>query len=164
MLAAKLARASAADDPLRLAIVGIGNELRGDDAAGVSFVRAFKRLTSPRASSVLVIDAGTAPENYTGPLRAFKPELVLLVDAAQLNERPGTVLLLEAAQTGGLDASTHTLPPYLIARYLTAELGCEIVLLGIQPADNTLGAPLSPRVRSACTRAARELDRLVHQV
>lgn len=139
----------------------MGNVLRGDDAAGVEFARGFKRLTRSNPSSVLVIDAGTAPENYTGPLRAFKPGLVLLVDAAQLNERPGSVRLLDARQTGGLDASTHTLPPYLVARYLSTELDCEIALLGIQPADDTLGAPLSPHVRAAVTRAVHELDRLL---
>jgi len=36
------------------------------------------------------------------------------------------------------------LPPYVLAKFLTAELGCEVALLGIQPFSNGVDAPLSP--------------------
>ena len=37
------------------------------------------------------MEAGPAPENFTGPLRRFRPDLVLLVDAAQMDAEPGTI-------------------------------------------------------------------------
>jgi hypothetical protein len=77
-----------------VAIVGIGNELNGDDGAGVWVLRNLKDVIGRVADSpVLIIDAGTAPENVTGALRKFAPELILLIDAAQLNEPPGTARL-----------------------------------------------------------------------
>lgn len=132
--------------PVRTAVVGMGHELRGDDAAGIEVARALRPLAHQQ---LLVIDAGHAPENHTGPIRRFAPELVLLVDAAQLGEAPGAVRWLAWQETTGLSASTHTMPPYVLARYLTAELNTHIALIGIQPADTSLGATLSPEVRQA---------------
>ncbi len=96
-----------------------------------------------------MIDGGAAPENFTGPVRRFRPDLVILVDAAQMDDLPGTIRWLDWTQTEGLSASTHTLPPHMLARYLVAETGCALGVIGIQPAQNAFGAPLSPAVEAA---------------
>lgn len=143
----KLIRSLNQPEP-RMAVVGVGQELRGDDAAGLVVAQRLSALT-PQSSALLVIAGGHAPENCTGPLRRFKPDLVVLVDAAALNLPPGSIQLLNWEQIGGLSATTHTMPLHLLARYLMAELGCEVILLGIQPIDTTLGAPLSSPVEKA---------------
>jgi hydrogenase 3 maturation protease len=106
---------------------------------------------------LLVIDAGPAPENTTGSLRAFRPALVLLIDAAQMNEEPGTVRWLDWREITGLSASTHTLPLHMLSMYLTAELGCEVAVIGIQPFGNLFDAPLSPVVQQAVDGIVQEL-------
>ena len=138
----------------RLAVVGIGNELRGDDAAGIAAERALqhladKQLNAAGHAQLLFLDAGLAPENFTGPLRRFAPDLVFLVDAVQMDEEPGTVRCLAWQDTVGFSASTHTLPPYFLANFLARDLGCEICLIGIQPADNSFRIGLSPEVTQA---------------
>lgn len=143
-------------DPLRVVVVGVGHELSGDDAAGLAVVRALKSALAP-SDRVLLVDAGPAPENTTGLLRRFAPDLVLLIDAAQMNEPPGEVRWLDWQETTGVGASTHTLPLHLLARYLVAELCCEVALLGIQPAANEVGAPLSPVVEEAVDALAAGL-------
>lgn len=132
--------------PLRIALVGIGHELRGDDAAGLVVAERLLRFAHER---FLVVEGGHAPENHTGSLRRFGPDLVVLVDAAYLNERPGTIRWLPWQETTGLSASTHTMPPYMLARYLTTNLDCEVVLLGVQPADTSLDAPMTLAVATA---------------
>jgi hydrogenase maturation protease HycI len=145
----------------RVALVGIGHELRGDDAAGVMLARAFSHLLEREGAGVrekvLVIDAGPAPENHTGALRRFMPDLVLLVDAAELCALAGTVRWLAWQETSGLSASTHSLPLYMLAQYLSVELKCEVALLGIQPAVLTLGAALSPAVQRAVEEIVQAL-------
>ncbi len=89
------------------------------------------------------------------------PDLVLLIDAAQMDEAPGAVRWLAWQETDGLSASTHTLPPRVLAHYLTSELGCEVALLGIQPADTTMGAPLSPTAQAAVQAVAQALAELL---
>jgi len=145
-----LARLKKSERPPRVAIVGIGHELCGDDAAGVALARAMQQQYNGNGrDDWLVIEAGPAPENCSGLLRRFRPDLVLLIDAAYLDAGPGTLRWLDWQDTMGFSASTHTLPLRLLASYLTSELGCEVALLGIQPADLTAGAPLSPAVKMA---------------
>ena len=132
--------------PLRLALLGIGHELRGDDAAGLAVAAGLRPFAN---DDFLAIEAGHAPENHTSSLRRFAPTLVLLVDAAQMNEAPGAIRWLNPQTITGISASSHTMPLHMLARFLQAELGCEVAFIGIQPADTTLGAPLSPEVKTA---------------
>lgn len=142
--------------PARIAIVGIGQELLGDDAAGLKVVQALKPALA-HIRSVLVIEGGQAPENQTGVLRRFEPDLVLLVDAAEMGAASGEVRWLTQSQIDALSASTHTLPLSMIAQFLSAELNCEVALVGIQPAQIILGAALSPAVQKAVDGLARRL-------
>ncbi len=143
---------------LRTAVVGIGHELRSDDAAGIAIAEQLQPLAK---SSLLVIKAGSAPENYTGLIRRYAPDLVLLVDAAQLGEIPGSVRWLPWQETAGLSASTHTLPLYLLSRFLTNELGCEVALIGIQPAELGVGKGLTQAVETAVHHTAAALKALL---
>ncbi|MBN1668375.1 MAG: hydrogenase 3 maturation endopeptidase HyCI [Anaerolineales bacterium] len=140
--------------PARVALLGIGSELRGDDRAGVWLA---DRLLEHQHPHLLVIPAGLAPENFTGNLRAFKPQLVILADAAELEQPPGSVRFLDWQQTGGISASTHTLPLHLLAGYLQTELGCQVSLLAIQPAQTGFDQPLSVPVQNALQETAADL-------
>jgi hydrogenase 3 maturation protease len=104
-------------------------------------------ITSLR--NVLVIDAGHAPENRTADLRRFAPEAILLIDAAELDELPGTIRWIEIDEIEGMSASTHTLPLSILAKYLTLELNCRIAFIGIQPKSNEVGETLSTEVAGA---------------
>ena len=151
--------------PPRVVLVGIGQELRGDDGAGLEVGRRLlrrlrlHRRAGPRSSgtALLVVEGGPAPENCTGLIRRFAPDLVLLVDAADMQEAPGTIRWLDWRDSTGWSASTHGLPPYMFARYIMAECGCPVALLGIQPLDNSLGAPLSPVVERAVLDVVEDL-------
>jgi hydrogenase 3 maturation protease len=151
-----IALAQRSKQPPRAAVVGIGHELCGDDAAGIAVARGLQRHTGEQ-DRILVIDAGPSPENSSGLLRRFAPDLVLLVDAAQVDGAPGTVCWLNWRETLGFGASTHTLPLHLYATYLTANLGCEVAMLGIQPAVLTVGSPLSPLVKTAVAAVVKAL-------
>jgi hydrogenase 3 maturation protease len=152
----KTASLRQSDALFRVAVIGIGHELNGDDAAGIMVARRLTPLLA-NVDRLCVIDAGPAPENVTGSLREFRPTLVLLVDAAQMNEEPGTVRWLDWQETTGLSASTHTLPLHMLAMYLTTELGCEVAVIGIQPFNNLFDEPLSPVVHNAVNEIAQEL-------
>ncbi len=151
-----LQRANKPGCPARLAVMGIGHELGGDDAAGVR-VAGLLRKSVAANERLLALEAGPAPENFTGKLRSFRPDLVLLVDAALMNCPPGTVQWLDWRDTQGFSASTHTLPLHIMAAYLTEELGCEVALLGIQPQQTFETAPLTPEIARAVRKVAREL-------
>jgi hydrogenase 3 maturation protease len=161
LVTATLKRLGQASQPPRVAVLGIGNELRRDDGAGIVVARALRSLVSAN-SRLLVIDAGPVPENFTGQLRRFEPSLVLIVDAAQLGELAGAVRCVSWQRSSGFSASTHSLPLHVLAGYLTAELGCEVLLLGIQPADIATGARLSAIVERSVEHLVIALANLLH--
>ena len=141
---------------VRLAVLGIGHELCGDDAVGVRLAGRLRPLAAGK-ERLLVIEAGPAPENFTGPLRRFQPDLVLLVDAAQMDAGPGTIGWLDLQSTGGISASSHTLPLHILVSYLVAELGCQVALIGIQPQQTFADAPLTPTVEAAAQAVVKVL-------
>jgi hydrogenase 3 maturation protease len=116
-----------------------------------ALARRLPRTDPPpgRGPALLLLDAGPAPESQTGRLRRFTPDLVVLVDAARMGEPPGTVRWLPWQDAAGMPGSTHTLPLSLLATFLTADLDCEVALLGIQPLDTEIGSSLSPPVKQA---------------
>lgn len=103
------------------------------------------------------MDSGHAPENCTAELRRFAPEVILLIDAAEMNESPGTIRWIDMDELDGMSASTHSMPLSMLARYLTLELNCEIKLLGIQPRSNDVGEWISPPVVESADEVAASL-------
>jgi hydrogenase 3 maturation protease len=138
--------------------VGIGSDLRGDDSAGLLVARALLGDERCRnAPDLLILEGGPAPENHTGKIRTFQPELVLFVDAAQMDEPPGTIRWIPLDIIDGMSASTHSMPLSILARYITLEFGCEVAVLGIQPAQNVIGAELTPPIRAAVKEIVAEM-------
>lgn len=157
------------DARLRVAVVGVGQELRGDDAAGVMVARQLQALLpfpdyepeENRRPAWLILDAGPAPENVTGPVRRFRPNVILFVDAADFCAAPGHVRLLNMQSLDGITAFTHALPLGLTAGYLENSLECETLVLGIQPAGDEIGQPLSLRVAESAENIAECLAELL---
>jgi hydrogenase 3 maturation protease len=164
LLAQKLATLSAAlSRTPRLTLLGIGNELNGDDAAGVLVVRGLRARLAPRPH-LLLIEAGLAPEAFTAPLRRFAPDLVVLVDAALLEQPAGTVEMVDWRETDGLSATTHTLPPSVLVQFIQHELGCPVELILIQPDDIEFDHPVSPAVQDTIDQVVDRLAALLDPV
>ena len=144
------------DNPLtRLAVVGIGNEFNGDDAAGVVVLNTLRQqfLAQP---NLMLVQGATAPENFSGPLRTFRPDYLLIIDAADLQDLPGSICFLQMEEVDGFGASTHTLPPSTLARYLQHETGCQVGFLGIQPMGMAFDTSVSVEVEKAIQEVCEE--------
>ncbi|MFA6363089.1 hydrogenase 3 maturation endopeptidase HyCI [Methanoregula sp.] len=114
----------------RLAVVGIGDELIPHDRLGMFVAREIEHLHLP---GVKVFFAGTVPESITGPLRRYRPEHVLFLDAADMGERPGTIAVIGPGEIRASLVSTHVLPLSVVMDYVEGEIGTDVTLLGIQP-------------------------------
>jgi hydrogenase maturation protease HycI len=143
----------------RVAVVGIGSDLRADDAAGVEVVRRLRRhLTS---QNVLLIDAGVAPENFTAEIKKFGSSHVLMIDATDLGLESGTASIVDLSKITGPSIFSHRLPLSIFADYLRAQVKTQIILLGIQPANARMGAAMSEQVKKAVDDVVKILcDRL----
>ena len=134
-----------------VAVVGLGNRSRGDDGAGP---RVVERLGE--GGDWLVLDAGTVPENFLGPLLDAAPDVVLFVDALDHGAAPGACGVLAADGVAERASSTHAPSLRLITRFLR-ERGAECWMIGIQPQRMT-GTELTPAVAASVTELAQVLS------
>lgn len=130
----------------KLAVLGIGNPLRGDDAIGVE---VLKRLKGRVPRNVSLFECEMVPENFLSEIERFRPTHVLMIDAAQLDLEPGEARLIPTEKITGVALSTHTLPLSLTAEILRGDIGARVVLLGVKPERTEFGEGLSPRLQRA---------------
>ncbi len=137
-------------------VLGVGSPLRCDDAAGLHVAAALGREAFP---NVTVIEAGPAPENFTSEIRRLHPAVLILVDCAQMGERPGSVRMIDAGEISSVSFGTHGLPLSVLADYVHTEVGCSVVVLGIEPQSIEPGEALS----AAASRGVQEAVSLLRE-
>jgi len=131
----------------KVAIIGVGNQMRGDDGFGSILVRSLKRRIGSR--TILLIDAELMPENYVKKVREFKPERVLVIDAVHFGGSAGDVAIFGENAIKGEFMSTHRIPLSLFASLLREDESVEIFFLGVQPKKMELGDKMSEEVAGA---------------
>jgi hydrogenase 3 maturation protease len=136
----------------RVAVLGIGNRLRGDDGAGSELASALQG-----ADVGWVFDGEEVPETMVGAIAAAAPDTVLLVDAVELQAAPGSVALLEPDQTASYLPTTHRVPAGLLMEIIERVTAARCLLLGVQPGAIGLGQPMTPPVRAAVEELAELL-------
>jgi hydrogenase 3 maturation protease len=140
-----------------IVVLGIGNEMMGDDAAGVLLVRDLKQLTISRigARTLHLFETHTTPENFTGAIARAAPDLVLMIDSAEMGAPVGEVRVLDAATMGSMMHSTHTMPLSFLAGYITRTTKATVIAVGIQAGHIMLELPMSREVAASVKQTAR---------
>jgi hydrogenase maturation protease len=134
----------------RIAVVGLGNLMRTDDAVGML---ALRRLKSDfqLPEGVMLVEGGTLGLDLLYPLA--EATHLLAMDAIDAGETPGTVLRYAGEAIADLPAakSVHLLgfSDLIGAMRLTGDAPDEIVVLGVQPARIAWGTELTTAVESA---------------
>jgi len=135
-------------------IVGVGNPLCGDDAAGSLVARRL--LGTP---GLTVIDSEEVPESYLGRIIAASPDVVVLVDAVDLGAPPGALALIEKENLEAYAPATHRTPLGLVMKYLERETDARTLVIAIQPGTVGFGAPVCVEVlASVDLRASMVLE------
>ncbi|MBN2200257.1 MAG: hydrogenase 3 maturation endopeptidase HyCI [Candidatus Aminicenantes bacterium] len=148
----------------RLVVLGVGNEERGDDAAGVLGLRLLRKSAPhPMRRNVFYLEGGVAPENVTGKIRAFAPSHVLILDAVLGGRKPGAIFPVKPEKIAEEELTTHRLPLSFLMRYLKESIGCRVLCLGIEPFVLEAGSAVSRPVALAIRTLARECASLLGQ-
>jgi len=143
---------------MKTLVLGIGNTLKGDDGIGAYVAEKInehlkKAESAGGAEDTAAINCGTVVENYTSAIREYEPDLLILVDAADMGLSPGAYRSIPPEKIGVMCLSTHNIPLSLLMSYVS-EFCHKIVLLGIQPAGMNFGTTLSADVRESGDLAA----------
>jgi len=141
----------------KIAVLGIGSELRADDAAGFLVAEELKKI---KDSKLKVFLGSTAPENLTGEIIRYKPTHIIIIDSADTDQKPGFILLVDPEEVGGVSFSSHMLPIKMIVDYLLESLKCEIIIIGIQPKILTFGETISKEVK----KSAKQISNVIRQI
>jgi hydrogenase 3 maturation protease len=139
-------------------VAGIGNPLRGDDAAGSLVARGLAAGGTAR-----VVDCEEVPENHLDQLRAGPPRLVVLCDAVDFGGRPGDVHWFAPEDLATTGVSTHRVSLRLLASCLRQAGVGSIWILGIQPGQTEIGSEMTPAVARAVRELQRQLGELLRR-
>ncbi|WP_439841053.1 hydrogenase maturation peptidase HycI [Aeromonas veronii] len=124
-------------------VLTVGNAMMGDDGAGPYLADKLQAAPLP---GWIHIDGGIAPENVVYKVRELQPERVVLVDAAEIGEKAGTLQVIPPETiTEMFIFSTHNMP----LNFLIDELKTfvpEVIFVGVQPAIVAFSFPMTEMV------------------
>ena len=144
------------------AVLGLGNLVHADDGVGVHAVQELQR-DSRVPPGVALLDGGTHGLALLPYISRFTR--LLVIDAVNAGERPGTLVRFEGSALHGLPgkASVHQLgfADMMVALKLLNESPPELVVLGVQPSSTEWSIELTTTVREALPAL---LDAVVQQL
>jgi hydrogenase 3 maturation protease len=129
----------------RIALVGVGHPLRGDDYVGSFIVKALKHEC--RTEHARFFDAEDDVEKIVSKVVEFNPLHVVFMDACEMNAIPGETALVSMSETDYPFFTTHGIPLKLLANQLLPN--SQAWILAVQPEQTEFSNRLSSRVREA---------------
>ena len=141
----------------KIAILGIGNDLRTDDGLGLFIVKELKT----KHPEVFIENVGSVPEAFARPLAEFGAERVIMIDAADMRKPVGHIELVTKDRIGGIAISTHSMPLSFLMQYLEDSTGGRTVLLGVQPQSIMFGEGLTPVIEEVSRKLISEIDSML---
>jgi len=151
-------------NPKKILVMGVGNTLMQDDGAGI---RVTELLEQGGDELLDIVDGGTIGLSLLP--RIEDADAVIVVDASELGEAPGTVrtfrneeidLLLSARKRTVHEVALLDL---FAAAALRGRAPAERTLVAIQPGSTELGLESTPGVLAAIPRARDLVVALVRQ-
>jgi hydrogenase 3 maturation protease len=125
-------------------IWGLGNELLGDDAAGIIVAR---RLSKSPPEGWTIVECGTIPENWLSTLPKGKNGRLIVIDAADMGLEAGQVRLATLDDVRDVNFSTHGLPLAMLLSPWASRM--EVNIIAVQPLDIAPKDSLTPVVEEA---------------
>ena len=141
---------------MKTLVAGIGNELRGDDDAGLAVARLLRPALSAEVTVVEVNDNATSLMDHLAG-----HDVAIIIDAAQSASPPGTIHRYDASENPLPESqsrqSTHgiTLGSILELARLQGELPNKVLVFGIEGKQFAHGADMSPDVKNAVVAVAK---------
>lgn len=189
----------------KLIILGIGNDIRGDDGLGPYIINCLSNLNKDASNNnvlggadidnsvnlgdiirfsenILLINGGSVPENFTGPIKKFNPSHIIIIDACLMNMNPGEVNIVSKDNIVNVSVSTHSMSLTYLIKYLESneDMSMEIfddvnlenldvevkkdfkmLFVGIEPEIMDLSFDLTDSVKESCDNLINILAKLI---
>lgn len=127
--------------------------MNGDDAFGYRLSEKLRPLEGDRTQ---ILFTSTVPENFLSEILEFKPDVVVVFDAADYGGGPGEIRRLTVGQLQSMHFSTHRAPVKMFDSYLR-DHGLNVVYVGVQVKQTGVGLELSSEVAGAVEKLFSDL-------
>jgi len=141
----------------KLAVLGTGNALKADDAAGLLVAGLLdNNLSRYQKSKIKVLRAYEVIDSYLIRIKRLKPTHLVIVDALDFKRQPGSILVTK------IDIKKKKKKRirgefYDFLERLARETSCKLIFVGIQPGVLEFGHPVTPAIKEACRKLAEFL-------
>ncbi|MEA3307113.1 MAG: hydrogenase 3 maturation endopeptidase HyCI [Elusimicrobiota bacterium] len=130
----------------RTLLVTIGNSFRGDDGVG-PFIG--EKIQSKR-ENIKVINAESTPENIVFDAVAFKPNKIIVIDAANFGGETGEIRIIPLEKVAQYSAlSTHNFPLHITFGIILKDTGASLTIVAVQGKKMDYEEKLSPEVETS---------------
>jgi hydrogenase maturation protease len=150
----------------RVLVMGVGNTLLQDDGVGIHITEKL-RTESAEYPEVDFVDGGTIGLSLLPQIE--DADAVIIVDAAEIGERPGTVRVFRNReidqQLSGKKRTVHevAVADLMAAAELRGRSPTERALVAIQPSSIEWGLELTPDVQAAVPLACDAIRQLTQR-
>ena len=145
----------------RIAIIGLGNPLRGDDGIGLVVLRYLQDCKKTLSKEIDFIDGGTSGMNLVHFLENY--DSVFLLDAVDFKGTPGELrkFTVEEVKNQKIQwfLSTHE-PDFLSVFAILQQLGkipTRVLIFGVQPKDMSYKVGFSKEINTALPHLQKKI-------
>ncbi|MGB9893273.1 MAG: hydrogenase maturation protease [Candidatus Saccharicenans sp.] len=145
----------------KLIVLGTGNALKADDAAGLLVASILDHhLSRYQKSKIKVFRAYEIIDQYLKKIKRLKPTHLIIVDALDFKSQPGSIMVtrIDLNQKRRKKIGGEF---YDFLAQLRAESACKLMFIGIQPQSLDFGHPVTPAIKEACRQVANFLNQLL---
>ncbi|EHP84476.1 hydrogenase maturation peptidase HycI [Methanotorris formicicus] len=156
----------------KLVIIGIGNEMKGDDGVGIYIVKEIAKRFGKYGNDevikineyIILLNCGTVPENFTDVLKRENPSHIIMIDAALMNEKIGEIKVINPEDIVNVGFSTHALPLSIIIKYIKKSINTKIIVIGIEPKIIDFDKPLSNEIKHRADNFIEYLVKIINTI
>ena len=152
------------DKETKLKIIAVGNDLYGDDGIGNAVLSALKQI--PKMKEIELIDGAT---DALGLIDHFEgTEHIIIVDAAQMGEKPGTVKVFSREEVklkikmDHLSVHGISLAETFDIAHAVDSLPEKITIIGIEPKNIGISETLSDVVTKSIPEVVSNIMNLTN--
>jgi hydrogenase maturation protease len=134
----------------KILFAGIGNVLRNDDGTGVYISKKIEC-----SGNITSLSVENSIENYIGKINSIGPDVLILIDCADMNSVPGTVKLLAIDEISDNTFNTHNISLKKLKNFFFMP----VYFLGIQPENLGFGEKISDIVKRNADMVIKKINR-----
>jgi hydrogenase 3 maturation protease len=137
--------------------LGMGNLLRSDDGAGIFLLKKLKHASLINNPHCDFLNVGMSPENYLEKILQKNFCNLIIFDAVEMGQPPGTIKKLDLRRLSGFALSTHCPSPVIFLDFLKKQKKFSLHFFAIQPKSLDFSEHLSHEVISSINAFVEQL-------